>query len=243
MVAYDRRARLPSGTLRFQFRNTSPDPLSGLSPPWSLQKFVGGEWHVVRPLRIRSGTASAATGATDRRTWRLAIDNAATRRLDPRRTLVGETDGDLTRVPLAGLGGGRYAFVVAGWLGEVGRDSPTAVGARFRLDGPALELTPTADVERTDPGGPAVVLDADPGRGEEVTYVLKRAPDWDDAPRLLAEEAVLNPPLRDLLAAYTPSTTRVTLRTRRHPAYPVLSERLFSFRGDVFWVEPDPDGE
>ncbi|MFC6973526.1 hypothetical protein ACFQL1_00780 [Halomicroarcula sp. GCM10025709] len=83
LVAYDRRAGLPTATLRFQFRNSGPEPLSGLSPPWSLQKFVDGEWHVVRPLRIRSGTDSAATGAADRRTWSLAVDNGATRRLDP----------------------------------------------------------------------------------------------------------------------------------------------------------------
>ncbi|MFC6973527.1 hypothetical protein ACFQL1_00785 [Halomicroarcula sp. GCM10025709] len=104
-----------------------------------------------------------------------------------------ELDGDVTRLPLAGLGGGLYAFVVAGWLGEVVRERPTAVGARFRLDGPALELTPTADVERTDPGGPAVVLEADPGLGEAVTYGLQPALDWEDAPTLPAEEAVLNP--------------------------------------------------
>ncbi|WP_276271875.1 hypothetical protein [Haloarcula litorea] len=232
----ERRPRLPAAALRFRFRNAGDAPLAGLSPPWSLQKYVDGRWHVLWPAQIRSGTDSAAAGGRERRTWELAIDNGATDRLDPRRDLDVTLTGDATRIPVAGLGGGRYAFVVAGWLGGIASERPVAVGARFLLDGPALDLPLTDDVERAVRNGATTLVESDPGLGERVTYVLEPATPGADAPTLLAEQAIRNPPLRNLLSAYSPGAAQVRLRTRRHPAFPPLPERAFSFRGAGFGV-------
>lgn len=212
---------LPRASLTFRFFRDQQTTLSGLKPPWSLQKYVDGRWHTVRPATIRTEDGFLATGGRSQRTWRLTVDNDATARLDPRADTGGvRLDGSVTRVPVAGLGGGVYAFVVAGWADEEEARRPIAVGARFRLRGPPLAFSHTEAVEGVDRSGDTATVDADPGLGDPVTYVLSRTRRAADARQMLPEEAVTNPPVRNLLAAYDPAVEEVVLHTRRHPAYP-----------------------
>ncbi|WP_254278640.1 hypothetical protein [Haloarcula marina] len=236
-VDSDRILQLPQGRVGFRYAATGDASLRGLRPPWSLQKYVGDQWFTVRPTAIDIDEVRTATGGRGERHWELAVDNEAEEWLDPRSDAGGiELDGDVTRVPVSGLGGGVYAFVVAGWR-EAGDDRrPVAVGQTFGLDGPRLELTPTAAVQDVTRAGSTITVTADPGLGEAATYTLFVSDLWQNVPSYIPEQAAANPQFRNLLSAYVPSATEVVLHTRRHPSYPPPVTGPFTVGGVKFGI-------
>jgi hypothetical protein len=132
------------------------------------------------------------------------------------------------------LGGGTYAFAISGWFADQTatptHEHQTAYAARFDLDGPQLSLEPSSRVRDTTRDGSTINVDArldDPSDGErEATFVCTRAPDADDARRLVTEQVYGRWPLRDALAHAGDGVdeVRVHSHTTTHPAFGVQDD-------------------
>jgi hypothetical protein len=169
---------------------------------WRLYKRVDGQWHRLR-LADRTGFAGRRGLAPGDYTAGVVGFHHMAAITDP--------DRDVTE-PF--VGPGLYAAVVT--LSETA--SPTGYAARFRVDGPEVTLQPTDGVT-FDVDGPTVVGRSDeavPGENRRVT--LEVAPGATPERRLLPEQVMRLPGLRNTLAPLRrlDGVDRAILRTREY---------------------------
>jgi hypothetical protein len=179
---------LPRDRIAFTLHNEGFGAVETNLADWHLAKRVGGRRFPLFPF----GRTDAASrlGGGESHTWTLAIDNTDRARLDelPRWTN--------DRVPVAGLGAGRYRFVHRDDGGE-----PTERGVAFRAEGDRLRLQtdPGAAVREED--GVLVVRDGDPSSGGLAAITVERpSTDGGGAQRLIAEQLIRVRPLRNALS-------------------------------------------
>ena len=225
---------LPETSLSFALRNERDSRFESNFYHWRIQKYVDGRWHHVVPLAWPEPLMYLEPGGSH--TWDVAIDNT-----DLARTLPHPQGSDA--VTVAGLGGGTYSFGVEGRFAG-GPEALTAFVTRFELDGPALDLPPTPDVEDRERRGDRVVLTWRRDGGSRVTYrvtALKSVP--DDARPVIAEQAVRDDALRNALALFERWTRIVEIRTNRD----ALSMQQFgdgdtiAYRDTAYRIEVVPD--
>ncbi|WP_232702423.1 hypothetical protein [Halobacterium wangiae] len=157
---------LPTDSTTFTLANDTDYEYHANFYGWKLSKRVHGQWFHVAPQYWPQPLHMLPAGESHE--WSFTVDNSETP------TGGSSSDSD---VALAGLGGGEYAFTLQGWFPLGDKDSfHVALGARFRLNGDQLELTPTDDVSASRDGDTVVVTTGEePGEDEELSaFVVER---------------------------------------------------------------------
>ncbi|WP_123538275.1 hypothetical protein [Halosimplex salinum] len=219
---------LPDAENAFTLRNGTDRTFRTNFYDWALYRWEGGEWHRVAPQGVPEPLMRLAPGESH--TWTLALGNDDVE--EP--TLRSQGTESIAVDP---VGGGHYAFAAEGWWREQDQtptyEHKTVCAARFELEGPPLDLVPSAAVTGTRREGDTVVVSADNPRrdggddgGTEATYVLTRDDDASDARALITEQACREWPLRDALAHADPDVreVRVETTTRVVPIFGVRSD-------------------
>jgi hypothetical protein len=217
---------LPDVEGAFTLHNRSDRTFSTNFYHWTLYRFEADRWHYVAPRMWPQPLHRLSPGGSH--TWEFAASTTAPEPVEGYRA-SSEADVDV-----APLGGGTYAFAIAGWF-ETQTATPThehqtAYAAQFQIDGPDLALEPSSRVRDTTRDGATVSVDArldDPSDAErEATFVLTRTPDADDARELVTEQVYGRWPLRDALAVVEDGVDEVRVRshTSTHPAFGVQDD-------------------
>lgn len=237
---------LPADSTTFALANDTAYEYRANFYGWSLDKRAHDRWFHVAPQYWPEPLHSLPPG--DSHEWSFAVDNAESPSGGP---------SDDEDVSLAQLGGGEYVFAVHGWFPAGGDDMfEVSVGARFELDGEALELTPTDGVSTTREDDTVVAtLDADPGENERVArLVVERVGEAGVPPNQpidtrIAEQLVrpdesrgdLPNPLRNALAVFEDGVTVVTYEAPTHqdPPFDVEDAWYVQYRDEYYEVETE----
>ncbi|MFC4542411.1 hypothetical protein ACFO5R_10785 [Halosolutus amylolyticus] len=164
---------------------------------WHLHKWVDDRWHYVAPLGWNEPLSTLQPGGTH--DWDLRVDNAGVE--DGASVREASTGRD----PIAGLGGGTYAFGTRGWFDDGPYDGTIGFCARFELDADDLAPTPTNAITSTEWEDDTLVATSDRGDPEsEYTrpgaYELVRTDDDVAGTPLVTETLLRNDQLRDVVA-------------------------------------------
>jgi hypothetical protein len=165
----------PEGRVAFTLRNDTDVRFDTNFYAWKVWKRVDGDWYHVAPRYWNVPLMSLEPGQSHE--WTLTVDNTD---LDARLPRAGGT----SEVTVAGLGGGAYAFGTDGWFRSADHERKTAFVARFRVEGPQLDLRPTEEVTETSRDGGVVTVRTDAKATENTRRcefrVTRRAADEGD---------------------------------------------------------------
>ncbi|GKZ12371.1 hypothetical protein [Haladaptatus sp. T7] len=227
MVPSKTRVDLPKATVSFTLRNETGATFTTNYYGWSVSKHVDGEWFHIAPQIVPEPAMMLESG--DSHTWTLTIDNTD---LDAASARSQGTDD----IALVGLGGGTYAFGIDGWFQKGGYENAIGVAARFELNGDDLELAPTADLEVVGRNGDEKRVRQ--GDGGE-TFVATRIDESEaeDPRRVLPEEAVRLPALRNLLASFESGVERVRLDTEQTGPFST-DTGVIEYEGETYRITP-----
>lgn len=180
---------------------------------WLLLKRAGGRWFDVTPPDRPRYRGLLRLG--DRETWTLALSHGAS------------TDG------VGWLGGGRYAFVV-----DVGY-SDAVYAALLSVDAPERTVVPEADlsVEREALRVTVTHHSWSESLVERPGTVILRRYNGEPDRRLLPEQVMRRPALRNTLPFAGPDVERITLQIAETQLSGLVSEEPFSFAGERFDVD------
>lgn len=231
------RTVTPGDSITFTLANGRDVPLQINFYQWRLHKQVDGEWFHVAPHEWPEPLMTLPQG--EEHTWTVTPTTDVTDS-----SMSNSVQGtDTLTVP--GLGGGQYAFGTSGWFEGESHETQTAFVATFTFDADPLELTPTDAITETEWEGKTLVATSDRGDPDDEysqlgAFILER---FDDAPesarRLITEQVVRRPQLRDVLAlAGKHDTKRVRLEeyTGTSPLFLVQGEQLVEYDGSFYRV-------
>lgn len=214
------RADLPT-EVEFTFVNHTKSALG--CGGWNLYKFHDGEWFHLAPRFHLAICRRLAPGATE--SWTL-------------RAFHGEAIPCDDGLSAGFLGGGRYAVTV-GYGHRTGLS-----GALVDLDGPPVDVTPTADVTSTREGETVTVTSSKWDDGQEPPnarlVVEDTGGDAVGAATEFIPEQVMRPHnrgLRNTLAFFEEGVRKVVLRTDENTAKGAFvsgEPRHFAFQGNVY---------
>jgi len=213
------RAETPA-QVEFTLHNYTTEPLTGNRYDWSLEKQVDGEWYHVEPWAIPVPLTPVPPGGTE--SWTL-------------HAFSGKSVPCEDALDVGFLGGGRYAFQV----NLHPKDGPTSA-ARFDLEGPDVEVTPTDGVQATGSGDTVAVSGPVTGDRQSGVLVVERADSADE--RLIAEQVMRrrNRGLRNTLSFFESGVTRVRLSTLEQVVDEAVGfdepPRQFQFDGQAYVV-------
>lgn len=222
---------LPEATVEFTLENTRSGAFRTNFYAWRLHKWVDGEWYYIAPSFWPEPMMELAPGETH--SWQLIADNTDLARSIPRAQ-------GTSAITVPGLGGGTYAFGVAGWFEAEDHTEGTAFVTRFDLEGGAIQLSPTPDVEERERDGDKVLVSWPQESGDQITYrvtKLKSVP--PDAERVIAEQVIREDALRNALSLFERWAMIVELRTTTAalPQGQSAGERTISYRGTGYRIE------
>lgn len=228
---------LPDARATFTLHNRSDRRFASNFYDWGVYRREGGRWHRVAPLEVNQPLMYLDPGASHAWTVELSSEIPTEQGLH-----AGGTDD----VGVRPVGGGTYAFAVAGWFPDQTatptHEHKTVHAARFDLDGPELSLEPSDAVRSVERDGDVVRIkaDGDPGEERAATYVLRRAPEATAPVPLTTEEAYRRWPLRDALAHAAEGVAEVRLRAPdgTHPPFGVHADDpvAYAYEGTT-WLE------
>jgi len=211
----DERGSLPEATFSFTLHNRSERTFMSNFYNWRVLKYTDRGWVRVAPGMVPQPLHALPAG--ERHQWELTVDNTDDQRVDSYRTSQESTN------VVEGLGGGHYAFVVDGHFRADYEDAHAFV-ARFRLDGPPLEIGSTGDLDSVTCADGVVEATATRDVADEpATYTLRRLTgDAPEEPRpLLAEQLLTERSLRDAIVlsrAYGADRVRLDDQSNSIPA-------------------------
>ena len=230
---------LPTDSTTFTLANDTDYEYRTNFYGWSLEKHVDGEWFHVAPQFWHQPLHVLPAG--DSHEWSFTVDNG--------QSPTG-VDADDEEITLAGLGGGEYAFTADGWFpfgeGEMFRVS---LGARFRLNGDQVALTPAEDVSASRDGDTVVVTtDEEPAENEEPTAcIVERSavPAGQSAQRYITEQLLrpspglaVRPLLRDTIPFFEDGvqTVRLEAPDGTSPPFGVDEPEYVRYEGETYKI-------
>lgn len=238
---------LPADSTTFTVENDTGYEYRANFYGWSLEKRVHGRWFHVAPQYWPQPLHVLPPGASH--DWTFEVDNTE--------SPSGGPSND-EAVSLSALGGGEYAFTLHGWFPLGDEDDPfeVSLGARFRVDGDQLELTPTDGVSTTRDGDTVTVtLDADPTDDERVArLVAERVGESGVPPNqpvdiYIAEQLLQSDPsrgdrpnpLRNALAGFENGVDEVRYEapTAEQPAFDIDAPLYLRYGEDHFEVRTE----
>ncbi len=189
------RQSFSDGPVEFVLSNRSEIAFMSNFYDWRLDKQVDGQWYRIAPFEVVEPLMELRSG--ERHTWSLSVDNAGVESGEP----VGTASGTES-LNLAGLGGGRYAFRAEGWFEGDGHENSLTLATTVTFDSDPLELVASNRITETSLDGETLVAQSDANHGGDSppTYVLERGAQGGDPERLITEQVVRSPPLRDAVA-------------------------------------------
>ena len=201
---------LPEAEISFTLTNGTDRTFATNFYDWALYRWEAGRWFRIAPFAVPEPLMSLEPGESH--TWTLTLDDT-----EPGDGRVRSQGTE--RITVRPVGGGSYAFGVGGWWQNQSATPvykhQTVCAARFRLDGPDLELVASDAVTDTRRDGDTVVVSAenpDDG-GDPATYVLTRDEDAADPEQLITEQVYRQWPLRDALAHADAAVREVRVET------------------------------
>lgn len=227
----------PDQPTEFTLRNQSDRPFYTNFFSWQLSKRVAGTWYYIAPQVVPQPLMTLAAG--EDHTWTMTVVSGRVGTGEPIQQ-VGGTES----VTIAGLGGGHYAFGIAGGLDAGAGTERIGLAAGFEVTADPLRLVPTDAIVETEWDGATLVATSNRGMpdGEEEpdVYILERmegpAP---GAREVIAEQVVRNPQLRDALAlsrSYDADRVRLEEFSGRLPPFGVAEPLTYEFQGQFYRV-------
>lgn len=223
---------LPAGEVSFALANDTDREFTTNFYAWRVWKREAGDWFHVAPRGWPAPAMVMEPG--DSHSWTLGVDNTD---LDRRIPPASGTEGDT----VVGLGGGTYAFGVAGWFADDDHDHQTLFAAGFGVRGDPLPLEPLSRVSVVGRDGGTLTVSDPHRRGDDrrATYVATRVADPDGDPRpLITEQVIRDTDLRNALAFFEEGVRQVRLRayTTTTPAFGVQEPEFVAYDGVTYRI-------
>ena len=228
----------PDQAAEFTLRNRSGQGFNTNFYHWQLYKRVDGDWYYIVPWSWPQPLNRLAAG--DDHTWTLTVATGRLSDGDPIERVEGTES-----LPVAGLGGGHYAFGTDGWFAAGSHEKPIALAAGFELHTDPLQLTPTAAIEETEWDGETLVARSTRGEPDDEAdrpdeFILERTDDsGTDSKQVIAEQVVRNNQLRDTIALsqiYNADRVRLEEYSYSIPPFGLTEARTYEFQDDRYRV-------
>ncbi|THE65929.1 hypothetical protein D8Y22_05255 [Salinadaptatus halalkaliphilus] len=204
---------------------------------WRLHKRVDDRWYHVAPWEVPLPLTNLRAG--DSHVWTLRVDNAA---LEP----GGSPDrgGGQEPNPIAGLGGGEYAFGTRGWFEDESHEDAIGFSARFDLETEPLELTPSDAISETKWDDETLVAMSDRGDADSDStrlgaYELVRTDDDVRGDPHITETLMRNDQLRDVVALareYDADRVRLKEYDGTHPIFGSRDDGYYEYDGETYEI-------
>ncbi|OAQ54169.1 hypothetical protein HTG_01150 [Natrinema mahii] len=226
-----------SERLTFTLSNESASEFTHNPYRWSLHKRVDGRWYHVAPRGINEPAHSLEPG--DSFAWDLTVDNDG---IEDGRSTGGH--GVAEPDPIAGLGGGEYAFGTEGDVDDGPAEGSVGFCARFDLEADSLSLTTTDAITSIEWEDDVLVASSDrvASEGDDTrlgAYELVRTTDDVAGTELIRETLLRNDQLRDAIALareYDADRVRLEEYDAWTPIFGIENTRYYHYDGETYAV-------